>query len=125
MTVPPIFTTFRFYRGTTFSTEPIRVKNPDGTPVDLTGWTGVMNVWREDDDQLVDTPLFALTSSPAAGLTIDGPAGEVVGTIDIPATTVPVDEDGEMWPFKLTLTNPTPTPDYVERLVQGYVIASR
>lgn len=117
MTVPPIFATFKLYKGATFS-EPLLVKNPDGTAVDLSGWTAECEVTREDG-----TALFDLTSSPAAGITIDGPTGAITLTLDFAATDVTIDEDGEMWPFVLVLTNPSPTPDYVERLVQGYIIA--
>ena len=123
MTVPPLFQTFRLWRNATFS-EPIILKNPDLTLMDLTGWEADCVITREDG-----TALYHLTTTPSAGLVIDGPAGEVTMTIDAPQvgvtidTSVPVDADGEMWPFVLTLTNPSPTPDYVERLVQGYVIA--
>lgn len=125
MTAPPARTTFRFYRGCTFSTEPIIVDNPDGTPVDISTWTATLQIWREDDDQLTAEPLFTLTSSPPAGIVIDGPEGSVVGTIDAADTLVPVDVDGEVWPFKLTVTDSTPSPDTVERLVVGYVLAQQ
>ncbi len=48
---------------------------PDYTnPVDLTGWTAKVQLKQSYEDT---TPALALTSSPAAGCTIDGPNGLV------------------------------------------------
>lgn len=125
MTAAPIFTTFRYYGGTTFTSEPIVVNNPDGTPIDLTDWLGELRIWREDGDPA--TPLYLLGNDTGQeGLVIDGPNGSITATIPASDTTVALDVDGEMWPFKLTLTNPNATPDAtVERLMQGYVVALR
>ena len=123
MTAPPATTTYRFYRGTTFTTDPIILD--DGStppaPIDLTGYTGVFDVWREDDDPSTETPLFHLTSSDT--LVITPAEGKLVATIDATETLVAVDPDGEMWPFRLTLTNTNATPDTVERVLTGWIVA--
>jgi len=122
MTAPPIWTLFRLYDGATFSTEPIVVNNPDGTPVDLTGWTGRMTIWREDASP--DDPLYVLGNAAGeTGLVIDGPNGSITASVAASDVNNQIDEDGELWPFRLVLTNPNATPEYVERLVQGYVVA--
>jgi hypothetical protein len=121
MTMPPIFTTFRFYRGCTFTTEPIVLENPDGTPIDITDYTGQMLVRRENGS--FDTPLYDLNTTDGS-LVITGVDGKIEGRIEAPEADVAVDEDGEMWFCKLTLTNPNATPaPTVERIVQGYVVA--
>lgn len=50
------------------------LKDADGNPVDLTGYTA-----RSQARPAVDsaTTLWDLTSSPAAGMTVDGPGGSV------------------------------------------------
>lgn len=121
MTMPPIFTTFRFYRECTFTTEPIVLQNPDGTPIDITGYTARMLIWREDGTP--DDPLFDINTTDGT-LVITGSDGKIEGTIAATDADVAVDSDGELWNCKLTLTNPNATPDpTVERIVQGYVIA--
>lgn len=126
MTAPPAPAIFRFYRGTTFSSEPIVIRNPDNTPVDLTGWIGVLRIWREYADPTAPgSELFVLGNAPSqSGLVIDGPNGSIEARIEAGDTDVPVDPDGETWPFTLTLSNPNASPEtYVERFVQGFVIA--
>lgn len=125
MTTPPIYATFKLYVGATFS-EPLGVKNPDGTPVDLTGWTAHCVITREDDDPNSATPVLELTTPSVAGLGIDvdGPAGLVTLKINADATLdLPRDaHDPILLPYRLTLTNPSPTPDYVERLAMGVIV---
>lgn len=49
---------------------------PDLTaPIDISGYTARLQVRRRPGDTAA--PALALTSSPAAGLTVDGPAGSV------------------------------------------------
>jgi hypothetical protein len=54
-----------------------RWANPDGTPIDITGWTAKLQVRRSPD--LTSASALTLTSNPAAGLTVDGPNGTVTG----------------------------------------------
>ena len=123
MTLAPVFATFLFYRGATFLTDGIVLKNPDGTPTDITGWTGDFSAWRESDDPSIDDPLFVLSTGNGK-LTVDGPAGSVSGQLPFDETAlIAVDIDGEQWPCRLVMTNPNPTPDYVERTVQGFIVA--
>jgi hypothetical protein len=123
MTAPPARASYRFYRGTTFTTGPIVDKDTNGDPVDLTDYTAVFDIWREDDDPTTAAPLFHLTSDPAAGLVITPLAGSIEATIAADDTLVDVDPDGEMWPYRLTLTNTAADPDTVERVLAGWVIA--
>lgn len=125
MTTPPIYATFKLYVGATFS-EPLGVKNPDGTPVDLTDWTARLTISNEDDDPNADPPVFELTTPAVDGLgiDIDGPNGLVTLQIDA-ATTLDLPRDTRdplLLPYRLTLTNPSPTPDYVERLAMGVIV---
>jgi hypothetical protein len=53
----------------------------DGTPVDLTGYSFVMEIRRSKN--AIDPPLLRLTSTPAAGIVILSPATEGKITIDI------------------------------------------
>lgn len=128
MTVPPIFTTFRFWKAVTFQ-DSVIVNNPDGTPVNLAGWDAVLVIRRNDDYYNALPPLFTLSTAPGAGIETLDVTGRVAFSIPAPQvgvlidTNVVVDPDGEMWPFTLTLTNTAATPDYAERLVQGYIIA--
>lgn len=122
MTVAPAYTTMRFIRGTTFTSDPAILKNPDGTPQDLTGYTGELVIWRDEDD--TKTPLFTLTTADGS-LTIIAAEGRIEGKVPYTDTSVAVDIDGETWPFRLTLTNTNPNPAEVERVVQGWVVAQR
>ncbi|GIH95353.1 hypothetical protein ACFFMN_23615 [Planobispora siamensis] len=52
----------------------LRLKNPDGTPLDLTGYSARMQV-RESVTS--PTPLLSLTSAPGGGITITASDGRV------------------------------------------------
>lgn len=125
MTTPSTRTTFRFYRGATFSTEAIIIENPDGTPTNITGWTGLMRIWREDQDPAVDDPLYDSSASDATKifLTVGTTGGQVVGAIPASATDIAVDIDGETWYTRIEMTNTNVSPATVERTIEGYVIA--
>ena len=126
MTYQPARTTFRFYRGATFSTEEIDVQDSDGVAVDLTNWTGVMRVWREDADPTTADPLFASNGTSPKITLLPSPfdaTGKVTGVIGFADTLIDVDPDGETWYCRLELTNTNPNPDVVERTLEGYVIA--
>lgn len=66
-------------QGQTFHRE-ILWKNPDGTPVNMTGFTARLQI-RED--YASPRPIITLTSSPVAGLTITALLGKIV--LDITA----------------------------------------
>jgi hypothetical protein len=122
MTLPPIFATFRCYKNATFSTDEIIIKDDDGQPLNLDGWTGVFRTWREDDDPDTDDPVFEL-STENGKLVVTTAEGKVVGTLPADEADITVDPDGEQWFATLVMTNTTPDPDYVERTVQGFVVA--
>ena len=119
MTVPPVFTTFRIWVGSTI-TEPFAVLDSNSAPVDLTGYKGKLTATR-DDEPVFTSVIDATTEN--GGLTIDGPNGTVTYNMPSDASAaLTVAADGEAWPFKLLLIQPG-TPDIVDRIVQGYVIA--
>lgn len=51
----------------------VTYRNPDNTPVDITGYDALLQLRRAAGGEI----LLQLTSSPAAGLTVDGPTGSV------------------------------------------------
>lgn len=121
MTTPAARTTFRFYKGATFSTEEIDLLDTDGDPEDISAWSGRLRVWREDDDPSTATPLFDSDTGDDIELTLGGVLGTVVGTIAADITVdVDVDIDGETWYARLEMTDGA---DVVTRTIEGYVIA--
>lgn len=93
---------------------------PDlSNPVDISGYTARLQVRRRLGDP--DAPVLALTSSPAAGLAIDGPAGVVTSRAS-PAQTSAVAAGS--WYWELELTNGTDTHTIVEGplTVRGQVV---
>lgn len=69
------------------------VEKPDLTkPIDITGYNATLQV---STDSSADTALLTLTSSPAAGLTVNGPAGQVSAHAT-PAQTLAL-PDGHCW----------------------------
>lgn len=54
-------------------------------PDDITGWEARMMIRSFRDD--IGSPLVSLTSNPADGLTVDGPAGQVTVHVDGTTTT--------------------------------------
>lgn len=72
---------------------------PDYTrPVDLTGWTAKVQLKRAYADTV---PALALTSSPAVGLTVDGPAGTVAVLASFALTEV-IAPGRYMWECEVT-----------------------
>ncbi len=65
----------------------LTVKNDDGTPVNLTGYSARMQV-RETIEAV--TPVYSLTTGD--GITIDGPAGQL--------TIVIADETSSAWTWR-------------------------
>jgi hypothetical protein len=117
MTTAPASINFRLYPHATFA-EVVTLQDSLGAPIDLTGKTAKCQIRREATDLL---PLFDL-SSPSNGLDVGGALGTVTITISALDTgAVTVDPDGETWIYDLLLTDPTPTPDVVERAYQGYI----
>lgn len=124
MTFIPGRANFRFYRGATFSTENITIDDADGVAEDLTGWTGLMQMWREDVDPVTGTPVFSSAGvAPLITLNDFDTTGVVNGTIAATDALVDVAIDGETWYFRLDLTDPAQNPDLVQRELEGYVIA--
>jgi hypothetical protein len=93
----------------------IRLRQPSGEPVDLTGCSARMHMRGHDG-----TLLLALSTQPIAGLVIDGPAGVIRRIITAPQTAaLPV--DGGQYDLEIT---PAAGPDFTWRLYQGSVTVS-
>lgn len=116
MTVCPATVHFRLYPYASF-TEVTTLRDSNGDPVDLTGYTALMHIRREIEDE---EPLFTLDSeSMPAGIVLGG----VDGTIELRLTneqtaTPSVQWDGEMWVHDLLLSAPSGD---VERTYQGFI----
>jgi hypothetical protein len=74
------------------------------TPINLTGYTARLQVRKQPGD--ADDPVLALTSSPAAGLTIDAPAGSITARA-APAQTQAIPA-GPWW-WEVEVANGTDT----------------
>lgn len=93
----------------------IRLKQSDGTPVDLTGCTARMQIRTLDGRLLLD-----LSTPPGSGLVIDGPAGVIHRRITAGQTALlPI--DGGLYDLEIT---PLSGPDDTWRLYQGAVSVS-
>lgn len=119
MTTRPATVNFRLYPGATFAERTV-LKDGAGVPLDLTGYTALMHVRRELEDE---TPLFTLTSEGASPtITLGGVAGTIDLDLTPTATGAPVvDWDGEVWVYDLLLTNATASPAVVDRVFQGRI----
>lgn len=91
---------------------PLLWKDPQGDPVDLTGYSAKMQVRRKAGS--VDPPLLDL-SSTNGGITLGDAAGTIVITASATQTTAMTGRTGV---YDLELTSPT---GVVTRLVEGAV----
>jgi hypothetical protein len=107
-----------FYPNCTF-TFSVTLNDANGDPVDLTGYTALMHVRREKDDE---TPVLTL-STAASTITLGSSTSNIVGTLPATSTDIEVDPDHEIWYYDILLTNTSPNPDVVERKIQGCVYA--
>lgn len=76
------------------------------TPINLTGYTARLQVRRRPGDP--STPVLALTSTPAAGLTIDAVAGAIDARA-APAQTQVIPAGSWWWELEVTNTVDTYT----------------
>jgi hypothetical protein len=102
-------------QGATFSLV-VTWKNPNGTPIDLTGYTARMQARAKYDSP--NPPLFSLTSTPAAGLVLGGVAGTVTITIDA-ATTAGLVPGQYVYDLEVVSSG-----GIVTRLIEGRCIVS-
>jgi hypothetical protein len=75
-----ITTNLTYTRGGTL-TQAFVWKNPNGTPIDLTGASASMTVWRSANEAEV----LATLSTETGGVTLGGTAGTV--SVSVPSTT--------------------------------------
>jgi hypothetical protein len=75
-----ITTHLTYTRGGTL-TQAFVWRNPDRTPIDLTGATASMTVWRGSNE----ADVLATLSTETGGITLGGTAGTV--SVSVPATT--------------------------------------
>lgn len=93
---------------------------PDLTrPVDITGYTARLQVRRHLGDSA--PPVLALTSSPPAGLVVDGSAGSVTARAS-PAQTLPIPAGPWYWECEITDGTDTHTLAEGPLMVRGQVI---
>lgn len=111
---------FKVYQGQTWE-ETLTVNNPDGTPTDLTGYKARMQIRADiSDDEVImelDDDNDRLTiSSP-----LDGEITLLVDAADMAA--LPLSFEVQSWVYDLEIYRETPPPEYVQRILQGSVIA--
>jgi hypothetical protein len=111
---------FVLYQYATFS-EQIVLRDSNEVARDLTGYTALMHVRREVDDE---SPIFTCTTVDGS-IVLGGAAGTVVFSVPFTDTDLTIDDDGETWFYDLLLTNPATTPDTVEKPIFGTISAFR
>lgn len=93
--------------------EPLPSGAPDlANPIDISGWTAKCQV----RPAVGATPALTLTSSPAAGLTVNGPAGTVTGRAS-PAQTAPLAPGNWLWEVEITNGTDTRTLNPSSKLI--------
>lgn len=90
----------------------VTYQDPDGDPIDITGYTASLGVKREFSDE---TEVLTLTSGD--GLTLGGTAG----TIDIVITALQTADLTGTYRYSLTLT---PSGGDPEHLVSGRIVCN-
>jgi hypothetical protein len=104
---------FTIDQGSTWTLQLI-YKDPNGTPINLTGYTAKMQVRRKFDSS---TAVLTLTSLPGGGITITG----ITGTIDLLATDEQTEViEGGLYVYDLELNNG----GAITRLIQGQITIS-
>jgi hypothetical protein len=122
MTVTPATINFHLYQYATFSESTV-LKDSDGNPIDLTGYSAFMQIRRDRDDP---TALYTLTTDDGS-IVLGGVNGTVAFSLPAadttPATVALVDPDGEAWAYGLLLNNEDASPAVVDRVFEGFVFA--
>lgn len=118
MTMRPATLNFHLYQHATFS-ERVVLKDVDGLPINLTGYTALMQVRRERSDA---EPLYSF-STATGEIVLGGVDGSIELSLAADATddVALLDPDGDVWVHDILLTNPADTPPTVDRVYQGYV----
>lgn len=120
MTVQPANIPFHLYQYATFSESTV-LKDIDGTPIDLTGFSAFMQIRRDRDDSLA---LYDLSTTDGT-IVLGGTAGTIAFAIPAGQTTqaqAPLrDPDGEVWAYDLLLSNDNTSPAVVDRVFEGAV----
>ncbi len=102
-------------QGASFDLE-VQYTDPAGTAIDLTGYTARMQIRRNIADVEPDTaPILALTSSPAAGLTLT----TSTGTVAIAITDEQTQELDGTYVYDLEIES---GPGKVTRLIEGTIL---
>lgn len=111
----------RLEEGATYRRTFARIDDADGTPIPLTGYTARLEIRKARGDT-TDAAALALTSTPAAGLTVDTAGGLVTVTItDEQTDALPGSLDGRRGVYDVLLTH---SDGSRLRLVEGDVILS-
>lgn len=116
----PAIHAFTVYQGQTWE-EQLIVQNPDGTPTDLTGFKARMHVREE-----ISSPDTILELGDADGTLVvtDAAAGEITLLVSAAATAaLPLNFEPQSWVYDLEIYRESPAPEYVQRILQGFVHA--
>lgn len=119
MTTRPAQVNFHLYKNATFSETQV-LKDGDGVPLDLTGFSARMQVRRERDD-----PETVLDLSTDDGeIVLGGVEGTITFTLSAAQTALLQlrDPDGDVWVHDILLSNPATTPPTVDRIYQGRIV---
>jgi hypothetical protein len=82
------------------------------SPIDITGYSAKLQVRSEPGS--MESPVLSLTSSPGGGLTVNGPAGEVLGRAS-PAQTAAI--AAGIWHWGCEIDNGTDKHTLIEDMI--------
>lgn len=116
----PASYSFTVYQGQTWE-ETLIVNNPDGSPTDLTGFKARMQVREELSSADVVLELDEDSDRLVISDPVNGTITLLVDAADM--ADLPLAFEPQSWVYDLEIYRETPAPEYVQRILQGSVIA--
>lgn len=117
----PATHTFSVYQGQTWE-ETLVVNNPDGTPMNLTGFAARMHIRAEIGDAAT---IMELGLANERLLVSDAAAGELTLLVSAADTAaLPLNFEPQTWVYDVEIYRASPAPEYVQRILQGSINAS-
>ena len=117
-TVQPASVNFWLYQGATF-TAPVVLKDSNGDPIDLTGYSGKLMARRDISDV---TPVFTCQTTDGS-MSLGGNTGQVTLNLTAVVTAgLSIDYAGEVWYHDLLLKHADGVT--VDKPYQGVIIAA-
>lgn len=111
---------FTVYQGQTWE-ETLTVNNPDGTPTDLTGYKARMQVRADISD---DDVILELDDTNGRLEITDPTAGEITLLVSAEdMAELPLAFETQAWVYDIEIYRESPPPEYVQRILQGSVVA--